>query len=199
MAGFNTADWLANRSATGAGQQMTRQRGLYHSPAYQAPWWTQRGGGFGYHNNQNQPSPPAPTPAAQGGPASVSSTPRLQQVWSGDQTGSQVAQLAAQARQMADPEVAMKQFRSPGQSAGQGTAMAAAPQIAQANAAAQQAMLQAPMLDHFDNRQALLQGQYQQGQEALGLFDILRQLQQTRDYEQSSLLNPLLALALGLA
>lgn len=195
------ADWMANRSATGAGQTMTRQRGLYQSPAYQAPWWTQRGGGFGYHN-QPSPAPAVSQPSSGsvgGSMASVSSTPRRDYVFTGDQTGSQVASAMATAHQQADPDWQMKQFIRPGMSRSAGTLAKALPSITQARTAATAAAYGLPLLDHAQNLQMALDAQYQQGQEALSLFNLARRLQRTNDYQQTSLMSPLLSLALGFA
>lgn len=147
------------------------------------------GGSFG---GAQQPAPrPAPSLA------SVTTTPRPTEVFNAAQTRGQTNQAINAALMAGDPDVAMKRFDRPGISRSAGTYASAIPQMAAAQSNAAQAMMHTPLMHELLNRNVAAQGQAQQGEEALSLFDLLRRNQQVQDYRLTSTLSPLLSAALG--
>jgi len=129
--------------------------------------------------------------------ATVSSSPRTQQIYSPAQTAAATAQAVSQANQMGSADVAMKQFERPGMSRGAGTMAAALPQIAAAQAAAARARTEIPMQHRLANTKFAGMQQAAQGQEALDLYSLLRASQNQGDQYRQRLLGPLLGIALG--
>lgn len=80
----------------------------------------------------------------------------------------------------------MKKFQRPGMSMDAGTAAAAAPLTGQALADALAVQQGGPLQDQLANSTYQLSGQQGRGDEVLAMADILRRLQSTGDYEQTS-------------
>ena len=97
----------------------------------------------------------------------------------------------------ADPRAAQKPFMGRGLSLDSGTLAAATPTIAAGLSGAAQAQHVNPLLDQLANEQYMLQGQQLQGQQFMGLANILRALQGNQFASQQNMIGPLLSLALG--
>lgn len=102
-----------------------------------------------------------------------------------------------QAMAQADPRLAQKQFMGRGLSLDAGTLAAATPQIAEGRMGALMARNVKPLQDQLANQQFLLQGQQAQGNEFIGLGNLLRQQQQNAYQQQQQAINPLLQMAMG--
>ncbi len=126
-----------------------------------------------------------------------------QKIYGNDLTQQQVNQAVAKARQSGHARTAVKQGMGRGMSVDEGQLSAfALPASAQGRSLANQAMSQIPLQNQFANRQYQLQGELARGQEAQGLANSLRRVQQTnigdsiererlRNYQLSSVMNPL--------
>lgn len=102
-----------------------------------------------------------------------------------------------QAMAQADPRLAQKQFMGRGLSLDAGTLAAATPQIAEGRMGALMARNVKPLQDQLANQQFLLDGQMAQGNEFIGLGNLLRQQQQNAYQQQQQAINPLLQMAMG--
>lgn len=130
------------------------------------------GGGAG--GGGGQPSGP--------GISDVTSSIDPSGVYNSGQSQKAINQYAAQRFTEANPDYLMKRFSRPGLSRDAGTLSRVMPQVGQAQgdvAFMQQAQ---PLMDQLANQQQLLQGQLGQGQEAIGLANLLASLQRTYDY-----------------
>lgn len=102
-----------------------------------------------------------------------------------------------EAMSQADPRLAQKALMGRGLSLDQGTLASATPAIANATSQALAARHMMPLADQLNSQNFLLQGQQMQGDEFMGLANILRSLQQNSMANQQMALGPLLQAALG--
>ena len=127
-----------------------------------------------------------------GGNQTIGTSINPRPMFDSGQTQRAINQLAAAEVMPADPNFAMKRFTRPGMSRDAGTLAAATPSIARGVVGMQRAQAAQPLMDELANRNFMLQQQNQQGQEGLGLFDLLRRQQQIGDYRNSQMISPLL-------
>ncbi len=97
----------------------------------------------------------------------------------------------------ADALQAQKPFMGRGLSLDQGTLAAATPQIAGGTSQALQARYQLPLQDQLANQAYNLQGQEMQGNQFMGLANLLRRQQDNQFAQQQNAFGPLLQTALG--
>jgi hypothetical protein len=126
------------------------------------------------------------------GLAQVTSTPRRDYLFTPAQTAQAAAMQASTARQGSDADFLMGQLDRPGVSRSLGTLSAVLPQVAGGQVAANRAMQETPLMHALLNTNYQADAQAQQGQEALGLFNVLRRNQATNDYTQLSSIDQLL-------
>ena len=152
----------------------------------------QYGGAVGpYMTSQRSPGGQGATP----GMANVRTSIQPETLYNASDTAHQMAAQAAQFNN--DPNYVQKQFARPGRSMDAGTLSQAAPQMAQAGAGMLRTLQQVPFGDAMANNRFLLSGQVAQGQEGLGLANILRRLQGVNDYEQNDIVAQLMGLLGG--
>lgn len=124
----------------------------------------------------------------------VGSTITPEGIFNNTHTQHAINQAAAKAFASSNPDYAMKRFTRPGFSRDAGTLSLAVPQIAAGSTAARQAQASIPMSDFFQNMGHLLEGEVAQGNEALGLAEVLRRNQNTQRSSQLSALNTILSI-----
>jgi hypothetical protein len=115
--------------------------------------------------------------------------PTPQQVFDPSVTQGMVNQAAQTAFTNSDPTYLMKQFTQPGVSHSAGTMSSIMPQLQAFNTEARSAQQLIPLQNQMANAAHLGNAQYQQGQQGLAQFDILRQLQNQQSNFGAGLLN----------
>ena len=145
-------------------------------------------------------TPSTPTTPTQATPAPAQAPQTTidsgQQLYSQADTAAQKAAAAAQFNN--DPNFLMKQFSRPGRSNDIGTLSATIPQMSAAGAGMANATQQIPFQDTMANQGFLLNQQQAQGQEGLGLQNLLNHIQGTNDYQDTNQFNHQLQALLGL-
>lgn len=134
------------------------------------------------------PQQPAPSPVPQ---------QQFTGLYSPSHTQRTVNQAFGQAMASADPRMAQKASLGRGLSLDAGTMASAMPQVASGIMNASLAANTIPIQDYLANQQWGLQGQQMQGQEFLGMANLLRQMQNNQFDRQQTYINPLLSYALG--
>lgn len=173
-----------------------------HMVNFQAAHDRARNGGFNKRIAQMaKPRPaaaPAPVPlqAAARPPVQVQ-TAAQQPLYSAGHTQRMSNRAFGQAMQQADPRYAQQGSMGRGMSLDQGTLASATPGMSEGISNGLMARNVLPLQDALANQQWALQGQQMQGQEFMGLAQLLRQMQQNQGARQQMAMGPLLQAAMG--
>ncbi len=141
---------------------------------------------------------PAPAPLQAAARPPVQTQMAAQQpLYSAGQTQRLQNRAFGQAMQQADPRFAQQGLMGRGMSLDQGTLAAATPGMSEGISNGLLARNVLPLQDALANQQWALQGQQMQGQEFIGLAQLLRQMQQNQMARQQTAMGPLLQAAMG--
>lgn len=136
------------------------------------------------------PAAPAPVPAPAPTPSPVTTTIKDEPIYDQNFIQRLVNQAATASR--LDPREAQKRYDIPGLSRDEGQFSQAIPDMVSSRAEANKAMAEIPLQAALANRMHQLEGQTARGKEAIGLANVLRQLQGAQDNEQTAYLNAVL-------
>lgn len=127
----------------------------------------------------------------------VTSTITPRNVYNETDIARNTSNRVANALAAGDSRLLQQRFAGRGRSLDSGTKSAVMPAVAAAENAAAEARIGGPVQDWYTNQGNLLQGQVGRAGESLGLANILSQLQGAQQQYQTSMLMPLLNMAMG--
>ncbi len=168
--------------------------------------------GMAYSQSPQQSPPGTPALPGQSGPPPTSAGPvggsggmydirtsiNPTGIFSPEQTQRSINQDAERFFTQADERSLLPGAGRQGMSTGAGTRAMIAPQQGALEAQVMGSQAFRPIQDNLTNLQHLLQGQQAQGQEGLGLADVLRRAQASQDLQQNAFMGPLISALMGM-